>query len=112
MDKTNNMNETLLNTTKTGDKNKDKHSKSNILKLDIEELKLKSSLSPTDELEISIKARNDSLKFRICTEGCMNNFLNKSISSTELLCLRTCAAKLNEVEKVIDKFLSSKLGGH
>lgn len=78
------------------------------INLDAEELKLKSTLTATDDLEISIKVKNDLLKFGICNESCLNNFLEKSISSSELICLRTCTGKLNEVEKVIDKFLSTK----
>jgi hypothetical protein len=76
--------------------------------LDLEEIKFRSSLSTTDDLEISIKVKNELLKFRVCNESCMNNFFDKTISSSELICLRTCTGKLNEVEKVIENFLSTK----
>lgn len=78
------------------------------LNIDIDELKLRSMLTSTDELEIDIKVKNDLLKLRLCNEGCLNNFLEKTVSSSELICLRSCMGKLNEVEKVISKFLSTK----
>ncbi len=79
-----------------------------IIKLDADELKLKSSLTSTDELEITINIKNEMLKYSICSNSCLHNFSDKTISSSELICLRTCTGKLNEVEKVIEKFLTTK----